>query len=71
MKIVNYIPLFLFTQVETVAASGGVQRKNVFFKITQKFIGKPLCQSLFLNKVASLRPASLFEKRDSGTGVSL
>ena len=28
-----------------------------------KFIGKHLCQSLFFNKVASLRPATLLEKR--------
>ena len=32
-----------------------------------KFTGKPLCQSLFFNKVAELRP----EKGDSGTGVFL
>ena len=29
------------------------------------FIGKHLCQSVFFNKVASLRPVTLF-KRDSG-----
>ena len=28
-----------------------------------KFIGKQLCQSLFFNKVASLRPATLLKKR--------
>ena len=28
-----------------------------------KFTGKHLCQSLFLNKVASLRPATLLKKR--------
>ena len=28
-----------------------------------KFIGKHLCQSLFLNKVAGLRPATLLKKR--------
>ena len=37
-----------------------------------KFTGKPLCQSLFFNKVAisGVRPAALL-KRDSGTGVFL
>ena len=35
-----------------------------------KFIGKHLCQSLFFNKVAGLRPVTLL-KRDSGTGVFL
>ena len=28
-----------------------------------KFTGKHLCQSLFFNKVAGLRPATLFKKR--------
>ena len=28
-----------------------------------KFTGKPLCQSLFLNKVAGVRPATLLKKR--------
>ena len=28
-----------------------------------KFIGKHLCQSLFFNKVAALRPANLSKKR--------
>ena len=35
-----------------------------------KFTGKHLCQSLFFNKVAGLRPATLF-KKDPGTGVFL
>ena len=35
-----------------------------------KFTGKHLCQSLFFNKVASLKPATLL-KRDSGTGIFL
>ena len=35
-----------------------------------KFTGKHLCQSLFFNKVASLRPATLI-KRDSGADVFL
>ena len=37
--------------------------KNVFLKFLQKFTGKHMCQSLFLNKVAGLRPAILFKKR--------
>ena len=35
-----------------------------------KFTGKELCRSLFFNKVAGLRPATLL-KRDSGTSVFL
>ena len=41
--------------------------KKVFLKFLQKCIGKHLCQSLFFNKVANkvagLRPATLFKKR--------
>ena len=35
-----------------------------------KLTGKHRCQSLFFNKVAGLRPATLL-KRNSGTGVFL
>ena len=41
-----------------------------FLRNLAKFTGKPLRQSLFLNKVASLRPETLL-KRDSGTSVLL
>ena len=44
------------------AATGGVLYKNVFLKFA-KFTGKHLCQSLFFNKVAGLRPATLLKKR--------
>ena len=54
-----------------------IQRKNLLFKSSHrrcsvrkgvlinfaKFTGKHLCQSLFFNKVAGLRPATLFKKR--------
>ena len=50
------------------------QPPDVFYKkrcsYLAKFMGKHLCQSLFFNKVASLRAANLF-KRDSGKGVFL
>ena len=42
-------------------------KKGVLRNFT-KFTGKHLCQSLFFNKVAVLRPAALL-KRDSGAGV--
>ena len=53
----------------------GSNRQEVFCKKGilrnfAKFPGKHLCQSLFFNKVAGLRPATLL-KRDSGTGVFL
>ena len=43
-------------------------RPEVFYKKGvprnfAKFIGKQLCQSLFFNKVAGLRPATLLKKR--------
>ena len=44
-------------------------RKYVLRNFT-KFTGKPLCQSLFFNKVAGLRAATLL-KRGSGRGVFL
>ena len=37
-------------------------RKGVLRNFT-KFTGKHLCQSLFFNKVAGLRPATLLKKR--------
>ena len=41
-------------------------RKGVLRNLT-KFAGKHLCQGLFFNKVAGLRPVLLL-KKDSGTG---
>ena len=50
------------------------QPSDVFYKkkcsYLVKFVGRNLCQSLFFNKVASLRPATLL-KRDSGKGIFL
>ena len=40
-----------------------VFRKKGFLRNFAKFTGKHLCQSLFLNKVAGLRPATLLKKR--------
>ena len=37
--------------------------KKGFLKNFAKFTGKHLCQSLFLNKVADLRPVTLLKKR--------
>ena len=37
--------------------------KNMFLKISQKFTGKHLYQSLFFSKVAGLRLATLLKKR--------
>ena len=40
-----------------------IQRCSVKNKNFTKFTGKHLCQSLFFNKVAGLRPATLLKKR--------
>ena len=48
------------------AATGGVLLKKGVLKNTGKHLentGKHLCQSLFLNKVAGLMPATLLKKR--------
>ena len=37
--------------------------KKYVLKNSSKFTGKQLCQSLFFNKVAGLRPATLLKKR--------
>ena len=47
----------------TEAATRGVLSKKVFLEISQKFTGKHLCQSLFFNKVADLKPTTLLKKR--------
>ena len=44
--------------------------KTVVLKNFTKITEKHLCPSLFFNKVAGLRPATL-SKRDSGTGIFL
>ena len=46
----------------------GISRPEVLFKKgvlrnLTKFTGKHLCQSLFLNKVAGLRPTTLLKKK--------
>ena len=51
------------------AATGGVCKKSVPRNFP-KFTGKHLCQRLFFNKVAGLRPATLL-KKVSGAGVFL
>ena len=46
----------------TEAATGGVLKEKFVLRNFTKFSGKPLCQRLFFNKVAGLRPSNLFEK---------
>ena len=46
------------------------RKKGVLTNLA-KFTGKHLRQSLFFNKVAGQRSATLLKKRDFGTGVSL
>ena len=44
------------------AATRGVLYKNVFLKTSQNSQQKNLCQGLFFNKVAGLKPATLLKK---------
>ena len=70
---------FLPSTAETVSDISELSRSSrpkVFFKkgILKNFAkvtGKHLYQSLFFNKVAELKPATLFKKIDSDTGVFL
>ena len=61
--------------VDTLADTATVRSSHRGYSVRKgalrnfaKFTGKHLCQSLFFNKVAVLRPAALL-KRDSGAGV--
>ena len=47
----------------TEPSTGGLLWEKMFLEISQKFKGKHLCQSLFFNKVAGLRPANLLKKK--------
>ena len=55
-----HIYLYRFKRIEPVIRRCSV--KKVFLDISQKFIGKRLCQSLFFNKVAGLKPTALLVK---------
>ena len=54
------------TSIYRTSRPGVFCKKGVLRNFT-KFTGKQLCQGLFFNKVAGLKP----DKRDSGTGVFL
>ena len=46
-----------------IAASFSYQSRSSHLRNFTNFIGKHLCQSLFFNKIADLRPATLLKKR--------
>ena len=71
-KVYSYIQLHFRIVIVIFRSS----RPEVFSKKSVlrnfiKFTGKHQCQSLLFNKVTGLRPATLFKKRNSGTGVFL
>ena len=72
--LVVYWDLFMIAFLRSFVIYGSsrpkVFCKKGFLRNFAKFIGKHLCQSLFFNKVADLRPATLL-KKDSGIGVFL
>ena len=51
----------ILLDIEAVARRCSV--KKVFLKISREFTAKHLCQSLFFNKVAALKSATLLKKR--------
>ena len=55
---------YAIVQIDSTSHPEVFCKKDVL-KNFSKFAGKHLCQSIFLNKAASLRPATLL-KRDSG-----
>ena len=57
----------IFFTTEAVARRCSVAKKDVL-KIFAKFAEEHMCQSVFFNKVAGVRPATLLRK-DSGTCV--
>ena len=64
LKASNYIrksSILVAGLAET--ATGDVLYQKDILKSFAKFAGKNLCQSLFFNKVAGLRPAALLKKR--------
>ena len=72
---VHFMATFISWQFLSKSRSDRSSRPEVFCKNGvlrnfAKFTRKHLCQSLFFNKIAGLRPAILL-KRDSGTGVFL
>ena len=78
VKTIFYKQLIKFPFIPSTVKQASIDRSShpeVFCKEGvlrnyAKFIGKYLCQSLFFNKVAGLRPAILL-KRDFRTGVIL
>ena len=44
--------------------------KKVVLRNFKKFIGKHLCQSLFFNKVAGLRPVTVTTSKESNLSLS-
>ena len=58
--LINYTGKFCYRHENFQNTEAATQD---FLKNFTKFIGKHLCQSLFLNKVAGLRQANLLKKR--------
>ena len=54
--------MFVVNEMVQKQSPEGVLKKGVLRNFA-KFTGKHLCQSLFFNKVAGLRPATLLKKR--------
>ena len=65
--------MLLYNNVDGIykeAATTGVLWKKVFLEISQNSQEKTCARASFLNKVAGLRLATSFKKKDPDTGVS-
>ena len=58
--------IFAWWGLTVKSSRPGVFCKKGVLRSLTKFTGKHLCQSLFFNKVAGLRPATLVRKRPTG-----
>ena len=67
IKPIALVTFIMFTPLSYMLLSEAVvwrcSVKNVFWKFREIHTRKHLCQSLFFNKVAGLRSATLFKKR--------
>ena len=62
-KTLKWMMMFKHKIIITEAAPQRCSMKRGALRNFAKFTGKRLCQSLFFNKVAGLRPATLLKKR--------
>ena len=58
----RFLTFFYHNNIFLLCCNVKAYVKKMFVKLSQNFIGKQQCQSLFFNKSAGLRPATLLKK---------